>query len=209
VRLAFSTVATLVLSSCVTPICWKHTFGATNSQLFASIDILSEPLQSPALDPSRFGWGVWFGHKANIVVDDRGGKVTYDGSSWPEGCVTVSAEELAAVSRSWAPVLERVAEQMKRAGKRTMTSYRMEHPLTDESWRPYGPVMSLSFGPPAGTSFRLVWDGQASLPEDIDAAVSRTLEMFCSKGRNARRILLRDLPQQVVARLECARELTP
>ena len=167
------------------------------------IEIFSEPLARPfGSYPRGFGPSVWFGHSASIVVDDRGGMYTTDGSTdrsnWPEGCVSVPAEELAAVSRSWAPVIER-------AGGRTMPLHRMEHPYTGEDWRPYGPFISLSFGS-AESRFGLLWDGQSYLAEDLDAAVMRTLEMVCSNGRNARKILLRDLPAQVVARLECARQ---
>jgi hypothetical protein len=206
-RLAFSTVVALGLSSCVTPTCWKYLLVGMNSQHLASVSIFSEPLQSPALDPSRFGFlHVWFGHQANIVVHDRGGMMTTDESSWPEGCGNVPAEELAAVSRSWASVIERrrATGSGGSAGDR-MTLDRMDHLYTGEDWRPYGPLISISFGR-AESGFGLLWDGQAYLAEDLDAAVMRTLEMVCSNGRNARRILLRDLPPQVVARLECARQ---
>jgi hypothetical protein len=207
VSLAFLTLAALVLASCVTPSCWKHAYlgfspSAKNRQSFARIIILSQPLtdSDPFAEPrgraaATYGLGVWFGHTAVMSVDSRGAMYTTDESSWPEGCVTVRAEELATVSRSWEPMIE---------PDRAINLERMEHPFTDESWRPYGPLISLTFGS-IETNLGLLWDGQSSLPEDLDAAVMRTLEMFCSNGRKARKILHRDLPQQLVARLECAR----
>lgn len=80
----------------------------------------------------------------------------------------------------------------------------MANPITDnEDWRPDGSLLSLSFGSASRKNLRLMWDGESSLPEDLDGPVMALLEMVCSNSRLARRYLLRDLPRSVTSRLEC------
>jgi len=75
--------------------------------------------------------------------------------------------------------------------------------LGNEDWRPDGSLLELSFGSASGKTLALLWDGQSSLPNDLDTAIMGTLEMVCSNSRLAKRYLFRDLPRQVTSRLEC------
>ena len=79
----------------------------------------------------------------------------------------------------------------------------MADPEMGEDWRPEGPLLSLSVSGASGNSLSLLWDGQSSLPEDLEAAVLTTLDLVCSNSRLGKRYLLRDLPRQLASRLDC------
>ena len=132
-----------------------------------------------------------------IRIDAKGGMTVSTLNFWPERCVAISQEDLAEVSRSWQPFLEKVVRP------RT-TLQVMVHSYTGDDWRAYGPVLELLYGSPSEKTVGILWDGQLSLPKEIDTAVMATLELVCSNSRLAKRYLLRDLPQQVASRLECS-----
>ncbi len=137
-----------------------------------------------------------FEQGARITMDTGGGMAVYRLSSWPERCPRISPDNLLEVSRYWQPVLDRMRVPHE-------TLHAVACAGCGEAWQPDGPVLSLSFGSLSGRSFELLWDGRTALSNDLDTAVIRTLETFCSNSRLAKKYLLRDLPQEVARRLDC------
>jgi hypothetical protein len=80
----------------------------------------------------------------------------------------------------------------------------MVNPYTGDDWRADGPVLWLSISSLSEKHLQLMWDGQLSLPKELDIAVIGTLEMVCSNSRLAKKYLLQGLPHQVASRLECS-----
>ena len=195
-------VVALFATSCVVPpSCMDRAFGSPtpNSGHFTTLTVYAEPIEEPPKrsGPTEIGMRERFERGASITVDEGGRMAVSSLNMWPESCPRISQEDLAEVSRSWHSVLEQRV--------RPHTDIRvMENPDTgNDGWRPDGPLLSLTFGPASGKSLGLLWDGQSSLPGDLDTAVMGTLEMVCSNSRPARRYLLRDLPRQVSSRLQC------
>lgn len=174
-------------TSCIVPpSCLDRTFGspAPDGEHLATLTLFAEP---------RAERGV-------SITLRTGGRMTVSAlDMWPESCPRVAREDLAALSRSWQPVL--AAAVTPRTEVRALANPRAFD--GGPHAHPHAPLLSLSFGPPSGRSLQLLWDGRSTLPEDLDTAVIETLEMACSNSRRARRSLLRDLPPQVARRLDC------
>ncbi len=137
-----------------------------------------------------------FERSDSISIDGKGGMTVFGLQSFPDRCLRISQEELAELSRDWQPFLEHLV-------KPRTDALVMVNPYTGDDWQAYGSLIELTFGSASEKVFGLLWDGQLSLPEELDTAVIGTLEMICSNGRLARKYLLRGLPQQVASRLEC------
>jgi hypothetical protein len=199
--LSFLVVALFGTSCVVPPSCIDRAFGAStpNDQHFATLTAYSEPIEEPLEGRYATGIGIWerFERGASITIDARGSMAVSALNMWPERCPRIAREDLAEVSRSWQPVLERMVTP--RTDLRAMA----DPDTGNTDWRPDGPLLSLLFGSASGQSLGLLWDGRSSLPKDLDTAVMGTLEMVCSSSRLAKKYLLRDLPREVASRLEC------
>lgn len=183
--------------SCVPPTCLKRTFGARHEH-FVSITLFSVPIEEPKRRYSA-GIGMWerFEYGASITIDARGSMAVSTLSMWPRSCPRVPQEDLGEVSRYWQPILEQMATPY------TAVQVMANPYLGNDDWHPDGSLLELTFGSASGKTLALLWDGQSSLPGDLDAAVMGTLEMVCSNSRLAKRYLFRDLPGEVTSRLEC------
>lgn len=199
-RLTLLVVALLGTSCVVPPSCIDRTFGSPrNVQHFAKLTVYSEPIDEPSESRDSTGIGMWerFERGASMTIDASGSMAVSALNMWPERCPKISQEDLVEVSGIWQPVLEPLV-------KSHTDLQVMANPFTgNDDWRPDGPLLSLSFRSASGKSLGLLWDGRASLQQDLDTAVMGTLEMACSNSRLAKRYLLRDLPRQVTSRLEC------
>lgn len=197
-------VVSFLGTSCVVPpSCIPHTFGlpASRAESFATVLVYAQPVAAPPEGSATgVGMGQRFERGAAMRIAAGGGMAVSGLDMWPQRCPRISPQELARVSRSWQPVLGRMATPhtnlLRTADPRTLA----------EGWHPDGPLLSLTFGSTAGRSLQLLWDGRSSLPEDLEAAVLETLELVCSHSRLAKGYLLRDLPRQVAGRLECRRK---
>lgn len=192
-------VALLGTSCVVPPSCIGRTFGPVRPiEHFATLTVFSEPIEGPLERRYSTGVGMWerFERQASMTIDATGKMVVASGS-WPEQCPRIPQEDLAEVSRSWQPLLDRMT--MSNIGLQVMAN-----PYTfEDDWRPDGPLVDLSFGSTSAKTVGLLWDARSRLPEALDAAVMATLELVCSNSRRAKRYLLRGLPRQVTERLEC------
>lgn len=184
-------------TSCVPPACIDRAFGSRHEH-FVSITLFSEPIEEPKRRYSA-GIAMWerFEHGASITVDVRGSMAVSTLSMWPRSCPRMPREDLSEISRYWQPLLEQMATP--HTGLQVMANPY----LGNEDWRPDGSLLELTFGSTSGKTLALVWDGQLSLPGELDTAVIGTLEMVCSNSRLAKRYLFRDLPREVTSRLEC------
>jgi hypothetical protein len=190
-------VAILFSTSCVVPpscFRWTYGFSAPRIEHFATISVRSEAGEVPRWK-TRSGTPERFDRGSIIIIDASGSMMVTDLMSWPESCPRIPPSDLAEVSRIWQPILERAPKDQ--------TRLEVGHLYRDDDGRAHGPFISLSFGATSGRTIGLLWDGQRSLPEDLDTAVFAILESACSNSRLARKYLLRDLPQQVANRLEC------
>lgn len=200
-RILSLVVVALFGTSCVPPSCLDRTYlpVTPRPEHFASITIYAEPIEGPLERRYSTGIGMLerFERGASMNIDARGSMAVSGLNMWPQKCPRIPQEDLVAVSRSWQPILERMPAP--HIGLQVMAN-----PITDnEDWRPDGSLLSLSFGSASRKNLRLMWDGESSLPEDLDGPVMALLEMVCSNSRLARRYLLRDLPRSVTSRLEC------
>lgn len=201
-RFLVSLAVALTASSCfVPPSCLSRQRGAAparNGHL-VTVTVFAEPVAEPLKRRYAAGVGMWerFERGESITIDARGGMTVATLSSWPDRCLRISREDLADLSRAWQPIVERLVRP--RTDIQVMT-----HPFTGDDWRAYSTLVSLSFGSPSDKTFGLLWDGQLSLPEELDTALMATLEAVCSNSRLAKKYLLRDLPSQVAGRLACS-----
>jgi hypothetical protein len=201
-KLLCALTVTLFATSCVVPPrCIPRTFGKPSpKKLLVFITLYSEPIGEPPAQPSPNGFAMWplFKRGAAIRLDADGAMTVSALDMWPESCPTISREDLARVARSWRPFLDRVTQ--------ARTDIRaLANPHLGDDWRPDGPVLSLSYGSTSDRLVQLLWDGQSSLPPELETAVIGTLATMCSNSRRAKKYLLRDLPQQVAGRLDCQR----
>jgi len=204
VRILSLLVVALCGTSCVLPpSCIHRVFGlpnaSPNAEHFATLTVFAEPIEGPLKRRYSTGIGMWerFERGASITIDAGGSMAVSTLNMWPERCPRVPREDLVEVSGYWQSILQQMV--MPHTDVVVMANpYR-----GDDDWRPDGPLLSLSFGSASGKSLGLLWDGQVSLPGDLDTAVLGTLELVCSNSRLAKRYLFRDLPRQVTSRLEC------
>lgn len=201
-KLLCALTGSLLATSCVVPPkCIPRTFGKPSpKRSLVSIELYSKPVEENRIQPNGFTMRQLFERGTAIRLDVDGAMTVSALNMWPESCPTIPREELTRVERSWQPFLD----QMTRA----RTDIRaLADPDLDDTWRPGGPVLSLSFGSTSERRVQLLWDGRSSLPPDLETAVIGTLETMCSNSRRARKYLLRDLPQQVTGRLDCQQPL--
>lgn len=140
-----------------------------------------------------------FERNERITIDGQGGMTVSGSDSWPDRCLRIPRQDLARLRRHWQPFVEQPVRPHT-------TLQVMADPYTGDDWRASGPLLSFSFGSLSERSVGLLWDGQLSLPEDLDTAVIGTLEVACSNSRLAKEYLLRGLPREVADRLECSTE---
>ena len=206
-KVLLSLAVTLLATSCVVPpSCLSRHRGASTRRNghFATVTVFSKPVEEPLKRRYPTGVGMWerFERGEVIRIDAKGGMTVSASNFWPERCLAISQEDLAEISGQWKPFLERVV--------RSQTTVQvMANPYAGDDWRAYGPLLSISFGSTSGKHVGILWDGQLSLPKELDDAVMGTLEVVCSNSRLAKRYLLRDLPQQIASRLECSRAPKP
>lgn len=193
-------VVALCGTSCVLPpSCIHRVFGFPNAppkaEHFATLTVYSEPIEGPIAraHPAGIRISDQFERGALITIDGRGSMAVSTLDLWPRSCPKLSQEDLVAVSHHWQPVLNQMVTP--HAELQVMAKPYSGHPE--------GPLLSLQFGPVSGKNLGVLWDGQSTLPQDLDIAVMATLEMVCANSRLARRYLLRDLPRQVASRLRC------
>lgn len=188
----------LCATSCLPPTCAHRVFGPPNSSPnaghFATLTLYSGPVEgSLGRPPPGDPLGERLERAAFITIDGRGSMAVSKSDLWPRSCPTISRQELAAVSRHWQPVLERI-----------VTPHTDEQVMANATTgRPDGPLLSLQFGPQSGKNLGVLWDGESLLSQELETAVMATLEMMCSNSRLAKRYLLHDLPRQLADRLEC------
>jgi len=189
-------------TSCVPPGCIDRAFGSRHEH-FVSITLFSEPIEEPKRRYST-GIGMWerFERGSSITIDARGSMAVSTLSMWPRSCPRIPREDLSEVSRYWQPLLEQMATPHTRL-QVMANPYLGNEDLGNEDWRPDGSLLELTFGSAPGKTLALLWDGQSSLPGELNTAVIGTLEMVCSNSRLAKGYLFRDLPRQVTSRLEC------
>jgi hypothetical protein len=201
VRILFLFFVALSGISCVVPpSCIDRTFGSpANDEHFATLTLFSEPVQEPVERRDSTNIAMWerFERGASIRIDATGSMAVSALDMWPERCPTIPREDLAAVSRLWEALLEQMA--LPHTDLRVMANPE----IGNEDWHPSESLLSLSFGSASGKSLGLLWDGESTLPEQLDTAVMATLELVCSNSRLAKKYLHRDLSRQVVSRLEC------
>ena len=196
-------VVTLQVMSCVPPSCYPEVYGipslSRQNEHFVTVRVYSDPIEEPLKRTSEIRVRMWerFKREASIDIDNKGHAAVFAWSDLPSSCPRISQDDLAEVSRAWQPILDRLVRD------RT-TLQVMANPYTGDDWRADGPHLAITFGSVSEKTFELMWDGQSSLPEELDIAVIATLEMVCSNSRLAKKYLLRDLPQQVASRLECS-----
>jgi hypothetical protein len=198
--LSFFFVALSGISCVVPPSCIDRAFGSpANDEHFATLTLFSEPVQEPVerRDSRNIAISERFERGASVRIDATGSMAVSALDMWPERCPTIPREDLTAVSRMWQPLLEQMA--LPHTDVRVIANPE----VGNGNWHSGESLLSLSFGSTSGRSLGLLWDGESTLPEQLDTAVMATLEMVCSNSRLAKRYLLRDLSRQVVSRLEC------
>lgn len=192
--------------SCIPPTCIDSSFGASGPRYehLLTLNTYSEPIEEPPSIPISAGIGMSdrFRYGAVTNIDARGHIRVSTLNHWPQRCPDLSQEELVRLSRNWQPIFDQT--ETPQSVLRFMANPDVE--ATD--WRPDGPLLQLSVGSTKGTttsgkSIALFWDFHASLPESLEIAVMRTLNVVCSNSRLAKKYLLRDLPPPVASQLEC------
>ena len=198
-KLLCAITVALFATSCITPRCIPSVFGRPSpTKALLVLTVHSEPLEEPRGEPYPNGYMMrqLFERGAAIRLDTDGGMTVSRLDMWPERCLTISRENLAQVVETWQPFLDQLS--------RARTDIRaLADPVLNDDWRPDGPVLSLSFGSGSERLVHFLWDGRSSLPPELETAVVGTLETVCSNSRRAKKYLLRDLPEQVAARLDC------
>ena len=149
-----------------------------------TVILFSQPAAEAVPTSQAAGIWIWdqFERAEIVVIDGKGGMSVSAWNLWPDRCLRISQEDLARLRQGWGLFLEHVVNSHTDLD-------RMADPYTGDGWRAYGPVLSFSFGLPAERSFGLLWDGELSLPEDLDTAVIGTLEVICSNSRLAKKRL--------------------
>jgi hypothetical protein len=200
VRMLSILVATLCGTSCVPPSCIDRStfsYSPAPKKLVVLLDLFAKPIKDPKTRYST-GVGMWelYASGASIEIHDNGKMEIATLSKWPQSCTKISQDDLDRVSRYWEPVL-------KRLPRPHCDLLMMPNPPTGKKdWRPDGPMVELWFGSTSGQSVWVLWDGQSTLPKDLDSAVMGTLELMRSKNGLAKKYLSRNLPPQVSHRLE-------
>jgi hypothetical protein len=192
-------------ASCVPTTCLNRVFGfpgtAPRVETVASFSLYARPVEVSieSAGGGRIGLDDLFAGGAYMRVDAAGGMTIWRWDWMPRSCPRVPPAVVAKVVRSWQPLLHHPISQRP-------IFQAMADPWTGrDDWRPDGPLLTFSIGPPSGQHVAFHWDGQMRLPPALDAAVIETLEMFCSHSRAAERSLRKDLPPQVAGRLDCRR----
>ena len=202
-RLSLSFVVAVLVTSCVVPpsCLTPHRGAAARHGHLVTVILFSQPAAEAVPTSQSAGVGIWeqFERSEHVIIDGKGGMTVSALDFWPNRCLRIPREDLARLRQDWQPFREHLVRS--RTTLQVMTD-----PYTADDWRAYGPLLSLSFGSPSEKFFDLLWDGQLSLPEELDTAVIGTLEVVCSNSRLAKGYLRRGLPRQVADRLECPTE---
>jgi hypothetical protein len=197
VRAITSLLVALSATACVPPSCIDRAFGLPKADGLLGLTTFSQPIEEPleTVD-SDAAMHARFENSAHITVNTRGRMMVSRDDAWPVACPTMPADDVVEVTRYWQPVLDQMDEP-RWEFRATSTP-----DIGGAAWRPDGPLLGLRFAT-SGKSVEVWWDGRSHLADSVRAKVLGTLELVCSASARARKYLLRDLPPQVTAQIEC------